>query len=126
VGFNETLNKQRLASLLEIDQLLKANMPMVKLDKVNLTKLNAAAKEIDAFYNRNNSRQLDLLTIQLADSSEVLIQKISSGKVHLGSVRALGTVVAKLSPVLNSIIQLELGKGTQPTQHLVLHSTQSS
>lgn len=127
-GFDQSLRKRRLASLLEIGQLFKVNAKELSLQAVNLDNLASSSKEIRDFYNTDNetSKNIDNLTIQVDNSCEVLKKKAEEGKIHKASVRSLSNSVQKLSPLVDKIIEKEIEKEQNSIMKLKLNSNKSS
>jgi len=127
-GFDQSLRKRRLASLLEIGQLFKGNSQELSLQATNLENLASSSREIRDFYNTDNetSKNIDNLTTQVDNSCEVLKKKASEGKIHKASVRSLSNSIQKLSPLVDKIIEKELEKEQNSTMKLKLNSNKSS
>ena len=54
IGFDQSLRKRRLASLLEIGQLFNSNSKELSLQASNLDNLASSSREIRDFYNTDN------------------------------------------------------------------------
>jgi len=127
-GFDQSLRKRRLASLLEIGQLFKGNSHELSLQANNLENLASSSREIRDFYNTDNetSKNIDNLTTQVDNSCQVLKKKAGEGKIHKASVRSLTNSIQKLSPLVDKIIEKELEKEQNSTMKLKLNSNKSS
>lgn len=125
-GFSQTLRKQRLAGLVEIDELLKTNAQNLRIDSDNLSKLANAARELDEFYFTSGDRSLELLATQLMNSTRVLIARIKEGKLHKASVKALAKAVGDLQPQVSDIIKAELEKDVPQTHKVRFVNLKSS
>ena len=128
IGFDQSLRKRRLASLLEIGQLFNSNSKELSLQASNLDNLASSSREIRDFYNTDNetAKNIDNLTVQIDNSCEVLKKKAFEGKIHKASVRSLVNSVQKLSPLVDKIIEKELEKEQNSTMKLKLNSNKSS
>ena len=127
-GFSNALRQKRITTLIEINSLFRGISESQDLTPENLLLLEAAAKEIDNFYNTSNDtqRSVELASQQLANSAVALRERLAEGKTHKGSVRSIFTQIEALSSYLNKVITKELEAKPSSSVKLTLNCKRSS
>lgn len=109
-GFGQAIKKNRLANLHSINQLLEANSNFLILRASNVEALYKATLELESFFVNDveDTKSFAHLLVQMKKSAQVILSKLSEGKIHKGSAKGLTSAIQKVSPKVRLILAQEM------------------
>lgn len=110
VGFGQAIKKHRLANLYLIDKLLEKNAQFLILKSGNVESLHKAALELESFFvsESEDPKTFAYTLLQMKKSAQVILSKLSEGKIHKGSTKGLTSAIQKVHPQIRLILAKEM------------------